>query len=98
MGMKKIYVMCGDIQTVIIASGPLDACKRVLLRQSDTARVLDTEFFYLDERGFREGDKAQYKVPVEQALAEAGYVFEPSEDTSGEGFLPPTGWSPSAEE
>lgn len=70
---KKIYVTSGQLRVVLAANSPQDAIKKALRHASQ--KVLDSKFFYLDERGFRGAD-AEYKVPVEQALAEAGYVFE----------------------
>jgi hypothetical protein len=75
---KKIYVTSGQLAVVLIAEGPLDAIQKALAKAGQV--TLDPDYFYLDERGFREGDNVQYKVPVEQALTEAGYVFEDDEE------------------
>jgi len=69
--MKKIYVTCGELAVVVQAAGPIAAIKAALKHSSQ--KVLADDYFYLDERGHRTGTDAQYKVPVEQALAEAGY-------------------------
>ena len=74
----KIYVKSGEASAVMVADGPMDACLKTLDGFS-SGRVLDSDFFFLDPRGFREGDDAQYKVPVEQVLAEAGYIYEDPE-------------------
>lgn len=83
MGKKKIYVASGELAVVLIASGPLDAITRALDKAGPV--TLDPDYFYLDERGFRQDMSAEWKVPVEQALTEAGYVFE---DDEGEGGTP----------
>jgi len=97
MKRKKVYVTSGDLAVVIIAAGPLDACGHAISAHGNN-KTLDSQFVYIDERGHREGDDAQYKVPVEQALAEAGYVFdEPIDEEVGHDWLPPRD-CPSAEE
>jgi len=73
MEIKKIYVNSGTMQWVGRADGPIDAIKRALAAHG--GGDLDDTFIYLDERGYRTHN-AQYKVPVEQALTEAGYIFE----------------------
>ena len=97
MKRKKVYVTSGDLAVCLIADGPLEACRNAVAAHGD-GKTLDSEFFFVDERGHREGDDAQYKVPVEQALAEAGYVFDEPDDEGG-GLLPlPPRDCPSAEE
>lgn len=81
---RKIYVWSGELRVVLLANSPLDATTKAIKRFGKNKSLDD---FYLDERGFREGDDAQFFVPVEQALAKAGYVFDD-----------PSGWSPLAEE
>jgi len=76
---KKVYVTSGDLAVCLVANGPIDAISRALTRNSNS-RTIDGDFFFVDERGHRTGDDAQYKIPVEQALAEAGYFFD---DPSG---------------
>ncbi len=71
---KKIYVNSGALRWVGIAAGPIDAIKKALDAHG-SGGSLDNTHIFLDERGFRT-DNAQYKVPVEQALTEAGYIFE----------------------
>ena len=95
--MKKVYVTSGELKTVLMANGPVEAFTRALLEHSD-GLTLDPRFIYMDERGNRTDD-AKYKVPVEQALAEAGYVFDDDEDGGHAALLcvAPSG-SPSAEE
>ena len=88
METKKIYVTSGAMRWVGHASGPLDAIKKAL--NSYTGHdALDSIYVYLDERGFRCGPDAQYKVPTEQALAEAGYIFE--DDGGSPDSLPSVG-------
>jgi len=84
---KKIYVTSGDMQVVLEADGPIGAIKTALKRANGA--TLDSDFIYLDERGFRHDDTAQYKVPVEQALAEAGYFFQDPTEDEGCGTRPP---------
>jgi len=83
---KLIYVASGRMSVKVLADGPIDAIKKALAISPDV--VLDSEFIWLDERGARQDDTAQYKVPVEQALAEAGYVFD-SEPEGGSGVSEP---------
>lgn len=98
---KKVYVTSGQLYVCIQADGPMDAIRRSLKHASH--KVIDSDFFFIDERGHRVGEDAQYKVPVEQALAEAGYVFD-DQDRMGGGDCGviqtpiPSDWSPSAEE
>lgn len=73
MEVKKIYVNSGTMKWVGEAAGPIDAIKKALAAHG--GGPIDSTLVYLDERGFRT-DNAQWKVPVEQALAEAGYIFE----------------------
>jgi len=80
---KKIYVTSGELAVVTIADGPIAAIKTALF-QFGTDKRLDDDFIYLDERGFRHDDTAQYIVPLEQALAEAGYVYEEPKFPSAE--------------
>lgn len=82
---KKVYVKSGQLQQVLMANGVMDAISSALAH-SESGLTLDPWYFYLDERGFRDDDTAQYKVPVEQALAEAGYIFE-DEGEGGTGVL-----------
>lgn len=81
---RKTYVWGGELKVVILANSPLDATTKAITRFGANKSLDD---FYLDERGFRTGEDAQFCVPVEQALAKAGYVFDD-----------PEGWSPLAEE
>jgi len=75
METKKIYVTSGAMRWVGHANGPLDAIKKALNSHGGCGAI-DNTYIYLDERGFRHNLKAQYKVPVERALTEAGYIFE----------------------
>jgi hypothetical protein len=95
MEVKKIYVNSGTMRWVGMAQGPIAAIIRALDAHTQkcpvsNCRPLDATTVFLDERGFRT-DTAQYKVPVEQALTEAGYIFE------DEGSVPDD-FSPSVEE
>jgi len=76
-GDKKVYVTSGELQWVGLVSGPLDACQKALSKGND--KKLDGYFFYIDERGFRT-DNAEFKVPVEEGLSHAGYVFDDPDD------------------
>ena len=96
MKRKKVYVVSGQLSVCLIEDGPIAACRAALATHGN-GKTLDSSYFYIDERGFREGDDAQYKVPVEQVLAEAGYVFEDHDDDGCGTPLPPSG-PPSAEE
>ena len=86
MEVKKIYVNSGTMQWVGEAAGPIDAIKKALSSHGGSSAIDDT-YVYLDERGFRE-DNAHYKVPVEQALAEAGYIFENESADTLDDFSP----------
>ncbi len=72
--MIKFYVVSGTLRSMVLAKG-LQSAVRSALDTHGGNQTLDNRWIYLDERGFREED-AKYKVPVEQALAEAGYIFE----------------------
>ena len=74
MDTKLVYVKSGELEVKLEANHPMQAIKRALDRSGGA--TLDPCFFYLDERGFRT-TTAEYKVPVEQALAEAGYKSGP---------------------
>lgn len=82
-GLKKVYVVCGDVRIVCHAAQPLDAC-HIALNQKGDSEMLGSHF-YIDERGFRDnltknetceltGEKlsAQWTVPVEKLFAETG--------------------------
>jgi len=71
MEAKKVYVKSGDLECVLMASGPRDAIKKAMGRHP--VGRLHPHFVFIDERGFRENNAA-YRVPVEQALTEAGYI------------------------
>lgn len=79
---RKMYVCSGELAVVLVASGPLDAIRRSLELKGDGV-TLDPDYFYLDPRGFREGEAAEYKVPVEQALVEAGFILEDDDEPEG---------------
>jgi len=89
MEVKKIYVTSGTMRWVGHAADPLDAITQALDDHRGSG-PLDSTTVFLDERGHRT-DTAEWKVPVEQALTEAGYIFE------DEGAMPDD-FSPSAEE
>lgn len=74
MEVKKIYVNSGSMRWCGLAQGPLDAIKKALAAHGGNG-PLDSTTVFLDERGHRMST-AQWKVPVEQALTEAGYIFE----------------------
>jgi hypothetical protein len=76
MEVKKIYVTSGTLRWVGMASGPIDAIRKALNAHGcRKAKPLDDTYVFLDEQGHRTHD-ARYKVPVEQALAEAGYISD----------------------
>jgi len=94
---KKVYVCSGELAVVLIAESQLDAVTKAFKKAH--GKKLDPRTVYIDERGFRHNDTAKWKIPVEQALAEAGYVFEDSGDADGgSGDTPPSECSPSVEE
>ena len=64
---KKVYVVCGELRGVIIADSPIHACTS-LLKAFGKGKKLDPDYFYLDERGFREDKNATFTVPIEQVL------------------------------
>ena len=72
--MRKIYVVSGCLRVVIMATNPLEACVMALTRYG-RGKVID-QCFYLDERGFREGADAQFRVDSRNVLQQAGYQFE----------------------
>lgn len=74
---KKVYVKSGEIEWVGFATGPLDACKKALKVGSN--KTLDGYFFYIDERGFRT-DTAEFRVPINEGLAYAGYIYDNPDD------------------
>jgi hypothetical protein len=76
--MKKVYVCSGELRWVGMAEGPLDACKRALKGFGGT---LDSSYFFIDERGYRDLATASHKVPVSKALKAAGYVYEDPNET-----------------
>ena len=91
--MKKIYLVCGDLTWVGAVEKPTEAIKKAL-EQCGKGKTLDADYFYLDERGLRIDD-AKWKVPVEQALTEAGYTLDDIEESEIDvadgdvGLLPP---------
>ena len=48
--MPKYYVVSGELQKIVVADVPIEACLIALSRAQ--GEELDT-FFYVDERGFR---------------------------------------------
>ncbi len=78
---RKIYVTSGTLCFVAHATSPLDAIKNALDRTGDHTLG---HHFLLDERGFRTEDNAHYAVPVEQALAEVGDIFEDDDESAEE--------------
>ena len=91
--MKKIYLVCGDLTWVGLVEKPTEAIKKAL-EQFGKGKTLDPDYFYLDEHGLRIDD-ARWKVPVEQALTEAGYILDDIEESEIDvaggdvGLLPP---------
>ena len=75
---KKVYVKSGQLEWVGLASGPLDAVKKALAACG--TKTLDSSYFFIDERGFRDFDDAEYRVPVGKGLRAAGYVFDEADD------------------
>lgn len=84
--MTKFYVTSGQLRVVTVAYDPLDAIQKAM-KQSN-GLTLDRSWFYLDERGHRTHN-AKFKVPLERALVEAGYIH----DDEYEEDLPPIDWS-----
>jgi len=80
---KPIYVKSGELAVKVLAGGPLEAIRKSLDLVKG-GKTLDENYFYLDERGFRTGDNAEWRVPVEQGLARAGYFFD---DPGSDGFV-----------
>lgn len=72
---KKVYVKSDQLEWVGMATGALDAVKRALDGEGSN-KALDGYFFYIDERGFRSGRDAEYAVPIDIGLEEAGYKFD----------------------
>ena len=73
MATKKVYMKCGEAEMVITCDDPVDAAATLLDRFYGKDSLLDPEFVYMHEQGYREGKKAKFKVPVEEALAKAGF-------------------------
>ena len=68
--MNKYYVVCGNLQEVVLADTPEDACSRAIMRRlSDGVPTrLDSSCFCVDQRGFRDlllahSDDALEEVP-----------------------------------
>jgi len=80
---RKVYIKSGDFKWVGVVDtnkNPVEVCATVLTN-SKKKGILDGDYFYLDERGFREGSKAQWKVSVDKVLKAAGYIYdEPDAD------------------
>lgn len=74
----KVYVTSGELQWCGIATGCLDAIKKAL-EKFGSGKTLDSDYFYVDERGFRTEDAAM-KVTVEEGLKAAGYVYDDPTD------------------
>ena len=73
--VRKIYVLSGELAWVGEATGPLDAIKRALEKEGNGSKVLDSTYFFLSERGFREMN-AEWLVPISKGLKAAGYVYD----------------------
>ena len=71
--IKKVYVKSGELEWVGTAADALNAVIKALVKGND--KVLDSDYFYIDERGFRTED-AKWKVPINKGLKAAGYVFD----------------------
>jgi len=73
---KLVYVCSGELAVKLEACGPTDAICKAMQRQEGQNLTLDSHYVYIDERGFRQDETAQWRVPIEQALTLAGYVFD----------------------
>lgn len=70
----KYYVVCGDLQVIVIAKSWWDACRKANQHPScHNGITLDPHFFYVDQRGFRGPGNipmAAFKVPVHEICGE----------------------------
>ncbi len=64
--LKKVYITSGDLNVVLTANGPFNACQKALKLYAE-GKTLDPEYIYIDERGWRVED-AQWKIPVVLAV------------------------------
>lgn len=73
--MTKVYVKSGQLEWVGNATGPLDAVKRALQEVYD-GMTLDSSYFFVDRRGFRDYGDAEDNVPLTEGFDYAGFVFD----------------------
>jgi len=52
MMSAKYYVRCGELEKIVTAATPREACDKAVDLCKD-GEVLDPHWFYVDERGFR---------------------------------------------
>lgn len=71
--MPKLYVVSGELRGIISCKSPLEGCA-ALLNKFGNGKTLDSTFFCLDERGFREKYDCQWTIPVSQVLKKGGFV------------------------
>lgn len=49
--MRKYYIVCGELEAIVIANGPFEACDKAMIIARGGLEL--GEWFYLSEQGFR---------------------------------------------
>lgn len=74
--MPKYYVKSGELEEIVVAPTPMIAAFEGFCRMKKDI-ILDPNYFYVDERGFRDGtncDKDCVEIENEDLLD--GYFYE----------------------
>lgn len=79
--MKKFYVVSGEIRVIGMAITPMVAAVAALQMHGNNC-ITDSTYFFVDELGLRT-DNAEWKIPIEEVLDEAGFHFFDDDDKDG---------------
>lgn len=83
--MPKYYVKCGSLELIYSTSKPArDACRTVLW-ETNEHDTLD-EYFYVDERGFRDyasADPSTVVIPSSEILKAEGWIVSKRRPSEG---------------
>jgi hypothetical protein len=85
--MAKFYVKSGELERIVTASDPKQACEKAI--ETCSGETIDGYFFYVDERGFRSCDKEdgvntefipEHSIPVDEVIETVGFEYEDEEE------------------
>lgn len=72
---RKLYVSSGQLNCIIMADNPLNAALKAL-KLFGHKKTLDSTFFLIDERGYRDKYDAAWAIPIRIVLKAGGFVIE----------------------